>query len=338
MKHISHQRRADIVSLLQHGFSTREIAMKLGISHTSVSNVRRDVLPLAKKPSAGRPRSLTDHQERSILRSISAGNIDTAQEAQRNLKRCQGIEISAQTIRNMLKRRGLKSATKVKKPLLKRQHIKRRLEFARKYSDWTVEDWRRVVFSDEAKVNRFGPDGRKWCWKEPKASFQPNHVTPTIKNGGGSIMVWGCITARGVGNLVKIDGTMNAELYCKILEEDLLGSLEWYGLDRKEIVFQHDNDPKHTAKKTTEWLQNVGMEVLDWPPQSPDLNPIEHLWDYFKRKLSDFPTTPTSIRELWERAEQVWNEIPPEKCLDLIDSMPRRVAAVLKAKGGHTAY
>lgn len=338
MNHISHQRRADILCLVQHGLSTRKIAANLGVSHMTVSKVRSEALPFAKKPSAGRPRSLTDHQERSILRSICAGNIDTAQEAQRDLKRYQGIEVSAQTIRNMLKRRGLKSTTKVKKPLLKRQHLKRRLEFAKKYENWTIEDWRRVIFSDETKINRFGSDGRKWRWKEPRAQLKPSDVSPTVKNGGGSIMVWGCITAKGVGNLVKIDGTMNAELYCQILEEDLLSSLEWYGLDLKEIVFQHDNDPKHTARKTSEWLQNTGMEVLDWPPQSPDLNPIEHLWDYFKRRLSDFPTTPTSIRELWERTEQVWNEITPEKCLDLIDSMPRRIKAVLKAKGGYTSY
>ena len=151
-------------------------------------------------------------------------------------------------------------------------------------------------------------------------------------------MVWGCMTTQGVGNLVRIDGTMNAELYCQILQEDLMQSLEWYGLDPQDIIFQQDGDPKHTAKITKQWLQNEEIEVLDWPPQSPDLSPVEHLWEEYKRRLSDYETIPSSMTELWERAEDVWNNIPQEKCAQLIATMPDRIAAVLKAKGGYTKY
>lgn len=239
----------------------------------------------------------------------------------------------------MLKRSNLKSFVKAKKPLLAVRHRRQRLEFARKYQHWTSEDWRRVVFSDETKINRFGSDGRKWCWKKSSTKIlQPNHVFSTVKYGGGSLMVWGCMTAKGVGYLVKIEGTMNSELYCKILEEDLLNSLEWYDLDRQGIIFQHDNDPKHTAERTQRWLKDNEMDVLDWPPQSPDLNPIEHLWDHFKRRLSGYPSVASSMSELWTRAEEEWNKTTAQKCIELIDSMPQRIVEVIKAKGGHTRY
>src|SRR5262249_11676118 len=157
------------------------------------------------------------------------------------------------------------------------------------------------------KVNRLGSDGRKWCWKKPGSLLKSNHVQPTVKHGGGSLMVWGCFTAYGVGNLVRIDSNMTAAIYCEILEDDLLGSLEWYGLEVGDVVFQHDNDPKHRANLTSDWLNRHGIEVLNWPPQSPDLNQIENLRQIFKMALNDYPTMPASIHELWERAEETWN-------------------------------
>ena len=102
-----------------------------------------------------------------------------------------------------------------------------------------------------------------------------------------------------MGNLVSIDGNMNAELYQTILREDLLGSMDYYGLNVEDVVFEHDNDPKHTAKSITVWLADQSFEVLDWPLQSPDLNAIENLWSICKRKLSDYELTPTSMHELW---------------------------------------
>lgn len=338
MKSISQKLRDGATFLLQHGHSVKDVASQLGLGYATVWRIRKQTLPNLPTQLAGRPRILNAYQERHILRSISSGRLDTATQIQRDLKNRQGINITTQTVRNMLKRNGLKSAVKVKKPLLKAKHRKQRLEFAKKYQHWTTEDWRQVIFSDETKINRFGSDGRKWCWKIPARPLQPNHVIPTIKHGGGSLMVWGCITAQGVGYMARIDGTMDAQLYCQILEEDLLNSLTWYGLKPEEIVFQHDGDPKHTAKKTKQWLSDNGISVLDWPPQSPDLNPIENLWDRLKRRLSNYPAAPTSMKLLWERVEYEWNSITKEECVELIDSMPRRIAATLQSKGGYTDY
>ena len=85
-------------------------------------------------------------------------------------------------------------------------------------------------------------------------------------------------------------------------------------------------------------LPGPQYNVLPWPAQSPDLNSIEHPWDHLKRQLAGYPTQPSGILELWERVQKEWNDIPPQVCQKLIESMPRRVAAVLKAKGGYTKY
>ena len=136
----------------------------------------------------------------------------------------------------------------------------------------------------------------------------------------------------------KIDGKMDSDLYCQILEDDLLSSLEWYDLEVGDIFFQQDNDPKHTSKKARKWLKNHDLVTLEWPAQSPDLNPIEHLWGHLKRRLAEYEVAPAGILELWERVQLVWDDVPAEVCQNLIESMPRRVAAVIKANGGYTKY
>ena len=131
---------------------------------------------------------------------------------------------------------------------------------------------------------------------------------------------------------------MDGQLYTSILQEELQESFAYYGKDPSTTYFQQDNDPKHRSGLAKQWIKDQGFKVLLWPSQSPDLNPIEHLWDHLKRKLAGYEVEPKGILELWDRVEQEWNNIGAEVCQNLIESMPRRVAAVVKAKGGHTKY
>eukprot|EP00270_Netrium_digitus_P011132 TRINITY_DN3518_c0_g4_i1.p1 TRINITY_DN3518_c0_g4~~TRINITY_DN3518_c0_g4_i1.p1 ORF type:complete len:122 (-),score=17.50 TRINITY_DN3518_c0_g4_i1:172-537(-) len=103
------------------------------------------------------------------------------------------------------------------------------------------------------------------------------------------------MSMHGVGNLVCIDGNLNAELYCKILEENLASNVEVYAGKLGDFVFHQDKDLKHTSRLAHKWIADNGVEVLDWPAQSPDLNPIEHLWLHLKRKLSDYEMAPTNM-------------------------------------------
>ena len=178
--------------------------------------------------------------------------------------------MSPKTVRRTLKRAGLKALVKQKKPKLINRHVKARYEFAVKYKNWTFDDWTRVIFSDETKINRFGSDGRSWVWKEQGAPLQEHHVK------GGSLMMWGCMTYDGVGYACKIEGNTDAALYTNILEDELQQSVEYFEMDRTKVIFQQNNDRKHMSKKVLEWFKNHLIQLLDWRAQSPDHNPIEH--------------------------------------------------------------
>ena len=146
------------------------------------------------------------------------------------------------------------------------------------------------------------------------------------------------MTYDGVGYTCKIEGNMDAALYTNILEDELQQSIEYFEMDRTKVIFQQDNDRKHTSKKVSEWFKNHSIQLLDWRAQSPDLNPIEHLWRYLKQKLNEYEEPPKGMQELWERVEQQWEAIPQDICIRLIESITRRIAAVLKAKGKYIKY
>ncbi len=124
-----------------------------------------------------------------------------------------------------------------------------------------MDYWNHVLWSDETKINLFGSDGVKRVWRQPGEE---------LKDSGGSVMVWDCMSAAGIGELQFIEGTMNDNMYCDILKQSMIPSLRRLG---RRAVFQHDNDPKHTSKMTTALLKKLRVKVMDWPNMSPDINP-----------------------------------------------------------------
>ena len=146
------------------------------------------------------------------------------------------------------------------------------------------------------------------------------------------------MTWEGVGFATRIDGRMDGDLYLQILKDKLQETLEYYGFHPLDIIFQQNNNPKHTRRKVKEWLEEQEFKTMGWPAQSPDPNPIEHLWGWLKRRLAEYKNPPNGILELWERVQVEWDKIPVGKCHKSIESMPRRIQAVLRAKGGYTKY
>ena len=338
MQPLTATQRSDILNLLDSGISAHNIASKLHVSIASISRVCSKYRPDLPKSTGGRPHKLTSANIDYARRMICMGKVDNAVQAAKALQDVTNQPVCSQTLRNNLKKAGMQPVVKRKRPLLQKRHIRDRLDFAESHKEWTLEDWKKVLWSDETKINRLGSDGRTYVWKDVGEGLSKRTVEGTVKFGGGNVKMWGCMGWDGVGYATRIEGKMDAELYVSILDDELMQSLEYYGLSPEEIIFQQDNDPKHTSGLATRWFNDNDIIVMKWPAQSPDLNPIEHLWHYLKKKLLEYEVPPKGIHELWERIEKEWNEIPAETCQKLIESMPRRIEAVLKAKGGYTKY
>jgi len=337
MKKLSKTVQNNVTSQLKQGKTIRQVAKSLGIGKSSVQRISKN-LQLEKKSNSGRPKKMTNREETFCVKKIVSGEAKSVKSLTKELKEQFGKEIGRNVVSRALKNAGLKSGEKKKKPALSSKNMKARFEFAKKHQDWTVDDWNRVIFSDESKINRFNSDGRSWCWFRNPGELNERTVKQNLKFGGGGIMVWGCMTSKGVGYLCKIEGNMDQGLYKSILEDDLMKTLEYYDLEESTTIFQHDNDPKHKAKSVQNWLSEQKFSTLDWPAQSPDLNPIEHLWSEVKRRLNKYDRPSKGVLVLWERVEKIWNEIGPDVCTNLYNSIPNRIQSVIKAKGGWTKY
>ena len=126
---------------------------------------------------------------------------------------------------------------------------------------------------------------------------------------------------------------MNAQMYCNILTKKMIPSLKALG---RGAIFQHDNDPKHSAKATSAFLKKKRVKVLDWPSMSPDLNPIEHVWNHLKRQVEQ--RQPSNLHELKDVVATEWGNIQQITCSNLVHSMQRRLSAVIKNNGSQTKY
>lgn len=246
-----------------------------------------------------------------------------------------GKKTSRFTIGRILKKEGLKSFRAKRKPFISAKNRKERLAFAKLHVDEDEEFWNRVLWSDESKYNVFGDDGRVRVWRKKNEGIKLKNINPTVKHNGGNIKIWGCFSSAGTGNFEFIDGIMDQYVYRDILKRNIKKSALQLGLGRR-FVFQQDNDPKHTAKRITSFFKKTGVNVLKWPAQSPDLNPIEHLWDHLERVIRKHKIS--SKNELKDRLKEAWHEVQPDITKKLVSSMRNRCIAVIKANGGPTNY
>jgi len=328
------QIRKLIIKDIQDGFSQRKVATKFKVSKTQVQKLWkkfRETGSVADKAGRGRNRATTVRDDSRIVREIKKNPCLTIRAIQENLK----LNVSHKTIRRRLHEVNLHSKLAKRRPFINKRNKIKRLEFAKKYAEMPINFWKNVLWSDESKFELFNRKARLRVWRNIGEEYQERHLQQTVKHGGGSIMIWGCFAWSGVGNLVKITGILTANMYIDILRENLEASLLQVGLENN-FVFQQDNDPKHKAKITQTFFKLSRIKVLDWPPQSPDLNPIENLWSILDKKVDK--TGVTNTENYFVALKKAWEELDEKYLQNLMESMPKRLQTVIKAKGGHTKY
>ena len=240
-----------ILSLIDSHHSDHSIASITNSHHSTISRLRSKHCPTARKSLGGWPAKVSPSNVRYAQHLITSRKAENAVQVSKTLSDINGISIHPETMRWHLKNSGMKAVVKKKRPFLSAKHRKERLDFVFAHKDWTLDDWKRVVWSDETKINHLGSDGRKWCWKKQGEGLSDGLVEGTLKFGGGSLMMWGCMTWDGPGYGTRIDGRMDGDLYLSILKEELQESFRYYHLKPAEVIFQQDNDPKHTVTHKT---------------------------------------------------------------------------------------
>lgn len=294
-KQLKEDERAQVYGMLLAGKGVREIAKIFDISPSSVTRIKakyEKFHTFSHLGGNGRHSVLSDGVIRSIQSEIAKNPKQSLRKIQSIVKNNIGIELSHMTVKKCLNSSGFRAFSPSNKPLLSKKNINMRYTISGIWLKMSMEEVKTVIFSDESKFNLFYSNGKSSVWRKPETRLDFNHVTSTVKHGGGSVMVWGCFSYYGIGRLVFIDGRMDSGMYCNILANNLLDYVHEIGLS--EYIFQQDNDPKHTSKLVRSYLEERKIKTLTWPPQSPDMNPIETLWGIIKvAKIN-----PKNIKEL----------------------------------------
>jgi len=293
----------------------------------------------------GRPRKTSISDDRFLARKAQIlSNIPLKQlcaEANTSLSVC--------TIRRRLAENNIHKWRATRRPRLNKGHVAKRLQWAKEHLRWTEEEWRKIGWSDECSVEKSANPRQVWVFRCPgeKEKYCPKNVVPKDKSGGVSLMIWGCFVGDIKSPLVALRRKHNADAYVRVLRETLIPFIQTLPPQlQRDFIYQQDNAKIHTAHISMQFLQDNAITIMEWPPNSPEMNPIEHLWHCLKTQLHrQFPDPPllgggpdTVRQSLEERLIVVWESIVHERLDKLIASMPCRVHALYEAKGWYTPY
>jgi len=287
-KELTDFERGEIVGLSKGKVSIRKIADILKHPKSTVGEVIKKYNEQGATTTAsrsGRPKILSERDNRHLLKIVKENRNNTLEELTENFNTSMAISVSNRTVQRTLHKEGYSGHAAKKKPFVSEQNRKKRYAWCRMRKNWTTE-WNYIIWSDESLFELFNNDSRNWVWRRKNERYNTDCLKPTVKNSIG-VMVWGCFCNNKLGPLVLIEGTLNSDRYIELLKEYLIPFLNslneqgelipWYFFQEENYIFQDDNAPCHASCKTKSWKENNSINILPWPAQSPDLNPIENL-------------------------------------------------------------
>lgn len=336
----SPKKRATAIILRKEGYTYEEIAAKIGgVRKGSVHKVCKKFLNFntINDLSRGHKKKVTSPtDDRRIVRAAVKNRRLSSKDIASDMSEV-GVSVSPRTVRRRLCAAGLKARIPRKKPFLNDIQRKKRVSWCKEHANWTVEDWGKVIFSDETRISLFSSDGIRYVRRRSGEAFLPECMLPTMKHPV-SVMIWACMAAKGVGRMQVMKGNVNAKIY---IDEILKMKVKQSAVDifgqNIDFIFQQDGAPCHTAKVCQAWFKDNNVKLLSWPGNSPDLNPIENLWARLKILVSQ--RRPSNKQQLIEAVIACWHHvITTQELENLVQSMPKRIMAVIAAKGYATKY
>lgn len=339
-QHLSEEQAVKVITLIEDGRSQRYVANVTGVHQSTISRVvrrYRETGQYSRREGQGRRRITTAVDDRFLRVTALRTRHCTARMLQHDLLAARNVNISVQTVRNRLRNHNLRAMVPARGPRLTRAHRVARLQFAREHADWGLAEWSNVVFSDESRYCLYSLDRRMPVYRRPGERYSQCNFRHTESFGGGSTMVWGGISYHGRTELVVVNqGRMTADRYIRdILEPHVIPYGPFIG---DNFIFMQDNARPHTARIVNEYLNEVNVTAMDWPARSPDMNPIEHVWDHLGWTLQQDGFPCRTLDELQNKLSMFWNNLGQEYIQNLFEGMPRRMQAVITARGGNTRY
>ena len=327
------------VGMFESGVTQEEIAETFRCSQPCISGLIARYLEtgtVEDRPRSGRPRVTTPNQDRYIVLQHLRDRFRPATRTAAQTIGRDNRPIHPDTVRNRLHADGLHSRRPCRTQTLTAEHRQNRLEWCRHYRRWTRQQWSTVVFSDESRFCLNTNDGRERVWRRDHERYAECCIREVDRWGGPSVMVWGGINTNFRTELVTIAGNLTAQRYVdEVLEPHLIPFMEAHPA---VTLFQQDNATPHTARLTRNFLDEQNVELLDWCSCSPDLNPIEQLWDELGRRVSARANPPVNAQTLSVALHEEWDNLPQATIRNLVNSMRRRCTECFQAQGGHTHY
>jgi transposase len=338
--HSSVVQRVAAAALIADGQTAAAAAAKAAIP---VSVARRWIKRLRASsspedaPRSGRPRKTDALADAAIKRAAEINPFASNKAIRSQLQ----LPVSAATVGRRLDDAGLASYFAAMKRHYTDEQRRARLSFANGYKHWTPEQWERVIFSDEVTIEGDGRKRRIRVRRPPNTRFDPQY-TQHSQIFTPSRHLFACFCSRGPGFCEMYEGKLDGKALKGLLERTVPETAaDYYQTDptkpgHEEWWLLHDGSPVFRSSTVQTWIFNKQINVLDWPPYSPDLNPIENLWPRVHALMDRL--MPTTDEQVADAFVECWPELSLDIFTDFAQSMPARIQAVIDANGDATKY